>query len=342
MSLVFSGIRPSGRLHLGNYLGAIKSWLDLQTKYRCFYVIVDYHAITTPFTPEKLSTNTRNLILDLLALGLDLKKSNLIIQSKIPEHVELAWILGTFCPTSWLLRVPTYKEKIRQHPEYINLGLLSYPVLMAADILIYKANLVPVGKDQLAHIELANELARRFNKKFGQTFPEIKPILTAGAKIMSLTDPNKKMSKTGDEGIGLFDTEEEIRRKIKKATTDSGQEIIYNPSKKPAISNLIMIYYLLSQKAYSKNKISKNLLLDDEYLKKIEKKYHNKGYAEFKNDLTEIIINFLKPYQERRKKLEKNWKKIGKLLKKNFITVYKIAKRNLEEIKKKIGILNKF
>lgn len=322
MSLVFSGIRPSGRLHLGNYLGTIKSWLDLQNKYRCIYGIVDYHAITTPFDPAKLHQNIKDLILDLLALGLDLKKSTLIIQSQIPEHLELAWILGTLCPSSWLLRIPTYKEKIRQYPEYVNLGLLSYPVLMAADILIYHANLVPVGEDQLPHIELTNEIARRFNNKFGPTFDEVKPILAQGARIMSLSDPLKKMSKTGDESIGLFETPQDIRRKITHAITDSGREIVFNPQEKPAISNLLMIYSLLSAKK----------------IIEIEKKYKNAGYAEFKTDLAKIMIKFLSPFQEKRKKLEKNWPKIEKMLQKNIIAARKIAQKNLEKIKKKIGI----
>jgi tryptophanyl-tRNA synthetase len=346
MSLVFSGIRPSGRLHLGNYLGAVKSWLNLQNKYSCIYGVVDYHAITTPFMAEKLRQETRDLILDLLALGLDLKKSSLILQSQIPEHLELAWILGALCPTSWLSRIPTYKEKSKAHPEYVNLGLFSYPVLMAADILIYKAGLVPVGEDQLPHIELTNELARRFNKKFGQTFSEVKPILTQGARIMSLIDPHKKMSKTGDEGIGLFDSPEEIRKKIKTATTDSGREVVYDPQKKPAISNLLMIYYLLTEKAIKRSNDTKRSFASDETdtalslqnIEEIEKKYHSKGYAEFKADLAEAVIQFLKPYQERRRKLEKNYKKIEKILQQNIKNVQKIANKNLKEIKTKIGL----
>ncbi|MEW6407576.1 MAG: tryptophan--tRNA ligase [Patescibacteria group bacterium] len=350
MSLVFSGIRPSGRLHLGNYLGAIKSWLDLQNKYKCIYGVVDLHAMTTPFSPQELRQNTKDLILDLLALGLDLKKSTLILQSQMPEHLELAWILGTLCPTSWLSRIPTYKEKIRLHPEYINLGILSYPVLMAADILIYKANFVPVGEDQLPHIELTNELARRFNKKFGKTFDEIKPIITQGARIMSLSNPSKKMSKTSDEGIGLFDPENEIRAKIKKATTDSGREIIYDPKNKPAISNLLMIYSLLSENGDSHRSVTvtdiKEIKGDScrtckatvTNIKEIEKKYKGKGYAKFKTDLAEVVVEFLKPYQEKREKLAKNWTKIEKSLQKSKKSAQKIANRNLKEIKGKIGL----
>lgn len=323
MSLVFSGIRPSGPLHLGNYLGAIRSWLELQKKYPCIYGVMDYHAITTPFRPQDLRRDTKNLILDLLALGLDLKKSTLILQSAMPEHLELAWILSTITPLSrLLLRMPTYKEKIRLHPKYINLGLLSYPVLMTADILIYQADLVPVGEDQLPHIELANELLRRFNRMFGQTFSKVKPILTAGARITSLVYPDKKMSKTGDEGIALSDSPKEIRRKIKKATTDSGREVVFDPREKPAISNLLNIYHLLSSFE----------------IKEIEKKYRGKGYAEFKADLAEVVVKFLNQYHERRAKLEKNYGEIEKILKENIKKARVIAENNLKEIKKKVGI----
>ncbi|NQV00412.1 MAG: tryptophan--tRNA ligase, partial [Parcubacteria group bacterium] len=246
MSKIFSGIRPSGKLHLGNYLGAIKNWIDLQEEHDCIYGIVDLHALTTPFEPEELKQDIDDLILDLLALGLDPKKSTLVIQSSISEHLELAWIFSSVIKISELNRIPTFKEKTKQHPDHINLGLLSYPVLMAADILIYKADLVPVGEDQLPHIELANKIAERFNKKFDYDFPRVKPLLTEGARIMSLKDPSKKMSKTGDEGILLTDSEEEIKRKILKAVTDTGSEIIFDKEKKPAISNLLTIYNLLS------------------------------------------------------------------------------------------------
>lgn len=322
MQKVFSGIRPSGKLHLGNYLGAIKSWLELPKKYDCIYGIMDLHAITTPFEPKGLSANVYDLALDLLALGLDPKKSPIILQSAMQEHLELAWIFGTITPTSWLTKIPTYKEKIRQHPEYVNLGLLSYPVLMAADILVYKANLVPVGEDQLPHIELTCKIARRFNKMFGRTFEKVEPILTFGARIMSLQDPTKKMSKTGDEGIALADPPSEIKRKIKRAVTDSGKEIIYNREKKPAISNLLTIYNLLS-------KIP---------IKKIEQKYKGKGYAEFKADLAEVIIKFLAPFQKRRKELERKPDYIKKVIVDGIAYAKKQAQRTILEVKEKMGI----
>ena len=194
MSKIFSGIRPSGKLHLGNYLGAIKNWLELQDKHECIYGVVDLHALTTPYNPKELKQDIKDLTLDLLALGLDPQKSTLIIQSHIPEHLELAWIFSSIINISELNRIPTFKEKTKQHPDNINLGLLSYPVLMAADILIYKANLVPVGEDQLPHIELTNKIGEKFNKEFDYDFPRVKPLLTEGARIMSLKDPSKKMS----------------------------------------------------------------------------------------------------------------------------------------------------
>lgn len=322
MSKIFSGIRPSGKLHLGNYLGAIKNWINLQDEHECIYGVVDLHALTTPYEPDELKQDIKDLILDLLALGLNPQKSTLIIQSHIKEHLELAWIFSSIVKISELNRIPTFKEKTKQHPDHINLGLLSYPTLMAADILIYKANLIPVGEDQLPHIELTYKIAERFNKKFDYDFPRVKPLLTEGARIMSLKDPLKKMSKTGDEGILLTDSEEEIKRKILKAVTDTGSEIIYDKEKKPAISNLLTIYNLLSNIP----------------IKELEKKYKNKGYANFKNDLAQVIIKFLNPFQKRRKELEYKPKYIEKIIQEGNKKAKEKAKKTIKEIKKKIGL----
>src|SRR3989338_4223033 len=174
MPIVFSGIRPSGRLHIGNYLGAIKNWLLLQNEYKCIYAVVDYHAITTPFDPKRMESDKHDVVLDYLAAGLDPQKSLIIIQSHVPQHTELAWVFGSTTPLSWFERVPTFKEKVALHPKHVTLGLLSYPALMAADILIYKATAVPVGQDQLPHIELTNDIATRFNNEFGKTFDQVK------------------------------------------------------------------------------------------------------------------------------------------------------------------------
>jgi len=329
---IFSGMRPSGQLHIGNYLGALKNWLELQKKTTrlhgeasCVFGVVDYHAITTPFNVKTISKDTINLVLDYLAAGIDPKKSIIIIQSHLPEHTELAWILGAITPVSWLERIPTYKEKLSLHPKYRNLGLLAYPVLMAADILLYKATLVPVGEDQLPHVEITNDLARRFNQMFGKTFPLVKGFVNEemGTRIKSLTDPTKKMSKTGGEGIGLSDSPESIRKKIKTAVTDSEKEVKYDEENKPAISNLLTIYHLFSGKSISD----------------LKEKYQGKGYAEFKKDLAEVIIKGLKPFQERRKKYEKNPRLVEKILAQGQKKAEKIAQQTMKEVKTKMGLI---
>lgn len=322
---VFSGMRPSGQLHIGNYLGALKNWLELQKKHQCIFGIVDYHAITTPFDPKQIEKDKTELILDYLAAGIDPEKSIIVIQSHIPEHAELAWILGSITPVSWLERIPTYKQKLNLHPRHRNLGLLAYPILMAADILIYKAASVPVGDDQLPHIEVTNAIVKRFNNLFGKTFSPVKAIINkqAGARIKSLADPEDKMSKTGNQGIALTDSPDKIKEKIKTAVTDSGKEIKYDPEKKPAISNLLTIYHLFSEKPIAE----------------IEKEYENKNYAEFKKDLAEIIINSLKPFQQKRKELQTKPKLVKKILHKNEKQAQKIAHQNMRDVKKKMGLL---
>lgn len=338
MSHIFSGIRPSGRLHLGNYLGAIKNWVALQDKHECIFAIVDYHAITTPFEAKELRHNIREIALDYLAVGLDPKKAALVLQSLVPEHLELAWIFSCISPLSWFEKVPTFKEKIAQHPDYVNLGLLAYPALMAADILIYKADLVPVGEDQLPHIELANKIGRRFNRMFDlsspnlltkregkvrttETFPIVKPLLTPAARIMSLKDPRKKMSKTDDDGIALSDSPDEVRRKIKTAVTDSGREILARENK-PALANLLTIY----------SEVSGAPIL------KLEKKYKDKGYGDFKKGLAEEIIKFLEPIQNQRKIFEKKKGYAEQALAAGAARIRPLAQKNLAEVKKKMGL----
>ncbi len=321
---IFSGMRPTGQLHIGNYLGALKNWVELQKKHQCIFGVVDYHGITTPFSPKTIYKDTMNLVLDYLAAGINPKKSTIIIQSQIPEHTELAWILGTLTPLGELERMTQFKEKAKQQKKDVNAGLFAYPVLMAADILLYKADAVPVGEDQIQHVELTRTLAKKFNNKFSNTFPlpEIQLVKT-GARIMSLTDPTKKMSKTGDESIGLNDSPALIREKIKKAVTDSGKEIKYDLRKKPAISNLLTIYHLFSNKSISD----------------LEKKYKNKGYAQFKKDLAEVIIKGLKPFQEKRKKYQKNPQLVKKILAKGQAKAQKIAQATMKEVKQKIGLI---
>lgn len=322
---VFSAIRPSGELHIGNYLGAIRSWLELQKKHECIFAVADYHAITTPFKPEELKQNISDLILDFLALGIDPKKSLIIIQSHIPEHTELTWILNTITPLAWLKRLPTYKEKTEQNPKYNNIGLLDYPVLMASDILLYKTEGVPVGEDQLPHLDITNEIADRFNAQFGNALKRIKAILTPTPKIMSLNDPTKKMSKSlGFESyIGVFEPEEIIREKIKKAMTDSGKKIKYDEENKPAISNLLRIYSELGGLEISA----------------IEKKYQNKGYGDFKKDLAEVIIKYFEAARKKRTELTKKSKVVQKIINDGIKKASKIAQNTIEEVKQKMGLL---
>ncbi|OGN12243.1 MAG: tryptophan--tRNA ligase [Candidatus Yanofskybacteria bacterium RIFCSPHIGHO2_02_FULL_43_15c] len=328
MNKIFSGMRPSGKLHLGNYLGAIKNWIALQDDpetEQAVYAVVDYHGITTPFDPKTYHQQVVDVILDYLATGVNPEKSLLMRQSKVPAHTELTWIFNTITPVSWLERLPTYREKVEQTGgKYTHMGLLDYPILMAADILIYKANFVPVGDDQLPHIDLANEIGRKFNHLFGETFQPVRPNLTEGARIMSLQDPTKKMSKTGDEGIALSDSPDTIREKIKKATTDSGKEIKFDEDKKPGISNLITIYL--------------NLHPEMTTLKEIEKEYEGKSYTDFKNDLTEVIIDFLKPFQEKRQEFSQNLDQVEQILTKSEEKARNLANATLTEVKEKMGL----
>ncbi|MDP2647748.1 MAG: tryptophan--tRNA ligase, partial [Candidatus Yanofskybacteria bacterium] len=284
MEKIFSGIRSSGQLHLGNYLGAIKNWIALQDRAteQVIFAVVDYHGITTPYDPATYRQQVMDTALNFLAAGVNPEKALLIRQSKVPQHTELAWLFNTITPVSWLERLPTYREQLEKSKAN-NMSLLDYPVLMAADILLYKSNLVPVGEDQLPHIDLTNEIAKRFNSNFGETFEPVKAYVTEGAKIMSLQDPAKKMSKTGDEGIALSDSEVDVRDKIKRATTDSGKEIKYDGDDKPGISNLLTIYSLLSGKEIAE----------------IESMYQGKSYVDFKNDLAEVVVDFLKPFQSK-------------------------------------------
>lgn len=325
MTKVFSGIRPSGKLHLGNYLGTIKNWIELQNKAdQAIFAVVDYHGITTPFDPKHYHEQVADVVLDYLAAGVDPDKALIIRQSKVPQHTELCWLFNTITPVSWLDRLPTYKEQLAKSSKYNHMGLLDYPVLMAADILIYKSNLVPVGEDQIPHIDLANEIGKKFNSTFDQTFEPIKAHLAPGTRIMSLQDPTKKMSKTGDDGIALSDEPDTIRTKIKKATTDSGKEVLYDEEKKPGIANLMNIFALLDPNI-------KNL-------KQIETRYEGKSYAEFKSDLAEAVVRFLKPFQKKYNELKKNPDYLECILTNSEEKAKILASSTLKEVKEKMGL----
>src|SRR3989344_4860809 len=335
---ILSGIRSSGKLHLGNYLGAIKNWIELQNHpdlESAVYMIADYHGITTPFDPKTYGAGVMDVACQFLAAGLDTNKVSLIRQSRVPKHTELAWIFNTITPVSWLERLPTYKEQLEKSSKYNHMGLLDYPVLMAADILIYKADTVPVGEDQSAHIDLTNEIAKKFNSMFGETFAPVKALMTEGARMMSLQDPTKKMSKTpsagsgqaGDDYIGLTDSPDEITAKLKRAVTDSGSEIKYDPESKPAIANLINIYHLLAN--------SQPGMADS--IEAIEEKYTGKNYSAFKNDLAEVIIEFLRPFQLEYNKFASDIPAVESILTKGEEKAKKIASTTLTEAKAKIG-----
>ena len=326
MNKIFSGMRPSGKLHLGNYLGAAKNWIALQdepdTK-QAVYAVVDLYGITTPYDPKTYHAGVMDVILDYMAAGVDPAKSLLIRQSKVHQHAELCWLFNTITPVSWLDRLPTYKEKIEQTGDkYTHMGMLDYPVLMAADVLLYKANIVPVGDDQKAHIDLMNEIAKKFNHMFGVTFEPVKMYRKEGARIMSLKDPSKKMSKTGDEGIALSDEPDVIREKIKKAITDSGSAIDFDAKNRPALNNLLTIYHLLSNQT----------------TEQITNEFQGKQYSDFKPRLAEVIVEFLKPFQSRRASLASDMGAVQTILQKSEEQASIIAQTTLSEVKQKMGL----
>ena len=324
--ILVSGIQPTGKLHLGNYLGALKNFVDLQNsgKYQCYFFIADLHALTENPNPKDLQKNILNLVIDYLAAGLSPTRSVIFTQSTVPAHTELGWIFETIAPLGEMERMTQFKEKSAHNPKNINLGLLSYPALMAADILIYNPSFVPIGKDQFQHLELTRTLARKFNSKFGKTFLEPKAIATPTPKLMSLDDPTKKMSKSRPAGcLFLDDSAAAIRDKIKRAVTDSGREIKYAPESKLAVSNLLLIYSELSGKS----------------IKIIEKTHKGKGYAEFKKDLAEVIVKALTPFQKKKKELSKKQSYIKKVLVSGNKKANTVASKKLLEAKKKIGLI---
>ncbi len=326
---IFSGIQPSGAIHLGNYLGALKQWVNLQEKNECIFCIVDWHALTVPYNPQELQKSISEKLIAYLAAGIDPNKSIIFVQSQVKEHAELAWLLNTICPIGELERMTQYKDKSKKYKDNINAGLLNYPVLMAADILLYKTQAVPTGKDQEQHVELTRTLARKFNQKFSnkeEFFPEPDSIMPEyGAKIMSLTDPKKKMSKSDDPKsyISLFDAPESITKKIMSAETDSGKDVIYNVTKKPGISNLLVIYSLLTEKS----------------IKDIETEFRGKGYGEFKKSLAQVVINYLEPFRRKKKEFETKDSYVKEILEKGQARARVIAEATMKEVREKMGLI---
>lgn len=322
---ILSGIQPTGKLHLGNYLGALQNWVALQDEFpdACYYCIVDLHAITVPYEANTLRHRVFDTALDFLAAGLDPGKSAIFIQSHVHEHSELMWLLNTITPLGLLERMTQYKDKKKKHAEAVNAGLLNYPVLMAADILLYKATMVPVGEDQVQHLELSRELARKFNNAYGETFPEPEPRLTKGARIMSLTNPDNKMSKSDTEKsfITLDEEPASITSKLKKAVTDVGTTGDVGPGARNLLTILAAI--------------------DSQCAARFEKdaKEGKIRYADLKSTLAERLTAYLAPFREKRRELAARPDEVWGHLRDGADAAKKIASATLKEAKEKMGFI---
>ena len=321
---VLTGLQPSGALTLGNYIGSIKQVLKYQEKYESYIFIADMHAITMPQDPVRLKENIRSLLAIYLASGVDPKKNTIFLQSENVYHANVSWILECLTPYGELGRMTQFKDKKEKHSNF-SAGLLTYPVLMASDILLYDIDYVPVGKDQKQHVELARNIAERVNKKYGEIFKIPEPLIPEfGAKIADLVDPRKKMSKSSDNPKGviyLLDEEKTIRKKIMNATTDSEMKIVFDMENKPGISNLINIYASLSELSF----------------KEIEEKYKDSNYGEFKKDVADLVISVLSPIREKYYEFLNN-EKIDNILDSGLEKTSKIARNKYEILKEKVGL----
>lgn len=325
MKRIFSGAQPTGNVHLGNYLGALRNWVALQHEYESFFCIVNLHAVTLPQDPKVLMAKTRELARIYLAVGIDSEASTVFVQSDVPEHAELTWLLNCVTRMSELERMTQFKDKARKQQENIGVGYFDYPVLMASDILLYQTDLVPVGEDQKQHLELTRDIAIRFNRDYGETFRIPDPFIPkVGARIMSLADPSKKMSKSDEESeagcVMLLDNDDAVRRKFKRAVTDSGTEIRFDTSR-PAINNLLTIYHLLTNKTPEE----------------IEQYFTGKGYAKLKEELGDLTVEFLKPIQERVKAIDDG--KLNSILERGAARAQEIARTTLADAKTKMGLI---
>ena len=324
MKRVLSGIRATGRLHLGNYLGAVKGFLELaKSGDETFYMVADLHTLTTPYDKNVLKESVRDVIMDYLACGLDPKKSTLFIQSQVPEHVELAYFFSSVMTVARMQDLPTFKEKVRQHPENVTMALLNYPILMAADILVYKASLVPVGIDQEPHLEIARDIARKMNQKYGLSIPEPKRFATEGEYIPSLTGEGKMSKSVEGSYINLTDDLETIKNKLAKAPTDSGKGD--NVPTNGGVAAILKFVELFQGK---------------EKRSEYEKKYTGDGirYGELKEQLAQAIFDELKPIQEKRKELEGNQNYVDQVIKEGAEKARIVASETLDEVKSAIGL----
>ena len=325
--IIFSGIQPSGFVTLGNYLGALNNWTKLQHQYNCLYCIADLHTITVRQDPEKFRKAERELLMQYIAVGLDPELNIMYYQSHVPQHAELSWVLSCFTYMGELQRMTQFKEKSQKYSDNINSGLFMYPVLMAADILLYQTDLVPVGEDQRQHLELARDLAERFNKIYGDVFkiPEAY-IGKVGARVMALQNPSKKMSKSDENRnntIAIMDPPDVIMSKFKKAVTDSDNEVRYSVEEKPGVSNLLNIYCAVT--GYT--------------IEQAEKEFQGKGYGDFKKSVAEAVIANLEPVQKRFAELKNNKDYIESVIKNNTERASKLADRTLSKVYKKVGFM---
>ncbi len=319
---ILSGVQATGRMHIGNYLGALKQFINIQNegKLKCYFFVADLHALTVPKDPKQLRQDTLEVIAEYIAAGLDPNKSVIFIQSHVLEHAELAWIFNCLTSVGELERMTQYKDKGRGQKDFANTGLLTYPVLMAADILMYKPNLVPVGEDQTQHIELTRDIARKFNKKFGKIFPEPKPFMHKPLRIMSLKNPNKKMSKTGDEPIYLDDSPKDIEAKLKKAVTASGNE------GSSGVDNLL---FLMDQFGSTIRASEFRVAVKDGTIR----------YSDLKLELAHAIAEYFANFRKKKKELLADQQLLAQILTDGATKAREIAQGTMFEVKQKIGLL---
>lgn len=327
MKRLVSGIQPTNNLHIGNYLGSIKNWVAMQDEYEAMLFIANLHAMTVPYNPEELRHNTLNVAATYIASGIDPNKATIYVQSAVSEHSELAWVLSCITPTGWMNRMTQFKEKSEKYKEHSSLGLYSYPVLMAADILLYKADLVPVGEDQKQHLELARDIAGAYNRLVNReyfTLPE--PIIMgAGTRIMSLRDASSKMSKSDDSDlsrINLTDSDDDIAHKLRKAKTDSIAEIYFDKENRPELANLINIFAAVTQRK----------------IEDIENEYRLGGSANFKKSLADALITTIAKIRDERAKLMNDKSYLLEIINRGNSKAKHIAEKNMKEIKQMLGI----
>lgn len=325
--VVLTAAQPTGKLHLGNYLGAVKNWGELVENNDCYFGVADMHAITIPYVPADLKKNVYDCVAQFMACGLDAEKCNLFVQSSIVGHAELAWILGCICPLGQLERMTQFKDKAAKHKDALNSGLLYYPVLMASDILIYNADIIPVGEDQKQHIELTRDLAQKFNSKYSDTFKIPEPFIPkSGARIMSLQSPDSKMSKSDPNQNGtlyIVDEPNVLAKKIMSAVTDSGGEVRFDPANKAGVSNLMGIMASLSGMSYTQ----------------IEDEFRGKGYGDFKKAVADVVVEKLAPVRERYLEISADKRLIEAAVKRGNEAAQRRVNKTMAKVYRKVGFL---